>query len=120
MRDDDPAFHEEMDRIERNERIARGYLDDVAPHPDPILDLPLAEADFVKTKPQLQKSGAPTCGAVARYEVAVHGVYLIPVMTRSRVSCRLVPGHDGPHIAKAQRELPGIWRVWEWSETSDC
>lgn len=122
MRDDDPTFHEETARIEQKERIAQEYLDKIARHPyrDPILDLPLADYHFLTTKPQLLEPGAESSSAVARIDTYMGGGSQSSAPTpilRSKVSCRLVPGHDGPHVAKVQREFLHLWRVWQWSET---
>src|SRR5580700_7255398 len=103
-----------MADIQRNMDIAQGALDRVAPHHGPLFDLPLAAEHFTRHKPTLIMDGNATCGAAAREEVEMNNMYSIPVMSRTKVTCRLAPGHEGAHVSSVRHELPGVWRTHQW------
>lgn len=117
---EDDAYRETIKNVERNERIARQYLDEHAHHYDPIFELPLAVVRIVKQKPIFNPTVSDSCGALARLEEDSPGGYYTPSLAlRSRARCRLKPGHPGPHVAKVQPEFFRRWRVWLWSESDE-
>lgn len=106
---------EEMAAIQQKMATAQRYLDRVTPHPDPILQLPLAVYRFVRHRPDLPRRGERVCGAAARLEEdSPGGPYRPAIVLRSRVTCELSSEHRDEHIASIRRELPGLWRVLRW------
>ena len=105
-----------MTEIARKQTIAQGYLDRATPDHGPLFDLPPAIDHFVRHKPELQEKGVASCGAKARLEEPHEIPYGPSVVSRSKVTCKLVPGHTGPHVARVQHELPGVWRVLSWPQ----
>lgn len=103
-------------RIERNEAIARRYLDRTADSHDPVYELPPVEFKWSRKEPTLLPAGVATCPAEARLlEEVGGGVYgELSVVTKTRGRCRLLAGHDGPHIAQAKR-VGQSWQVWTWA-----
>ena len=107
---------ERMAEIDRKSALAQRYLDETGPRHDPIFNLPLAEERYVHARPELQPVGERACGARAREKYIHQGPYQTDIALRYEVRCKLLPGHDGPHIAESRREWTRTWCVLAW----DC
>jgi hypothetical protein len=65
---EEAAFQEAIAKVERNEAIARKYLEDHAHHYAPVSDLPLAHKVIPPRNLHPAEPGEAKCGAKARLE----------------------------------------------------
>jgi hypothetical protein len=91
---EEDVFQQAISKIDRNEKIARKYLEDHAHRSEPILELPLAHKVIPPRHLRAAEPGEVKCGAKARLEQDTPFAKV-----RGPVSCELATGHEGPHFS---------------------